>query len=477
MTYRMAPSVELEVTSQGSFLVMKRPLSVVRLNELLLALVRKAFSGPVKPASRAETQAFEALVKKGLVEREEENAPADGDLPSVSVIIPVKDRAEELQRCLQSLAGLDYPAGKLEVIVVDDGSSDSSPDVAQRFAARLLFSGGVGEGPAAARNIGAAEANSEILAFIDSDCTASAGWLKELTPSFSDHEVAAVGGWVDGLHSAAPLDRYEAVMSSLTLGTRERSGRGGNDTFYLPSCNLLVRRDAFLKEGGFDSELHVGEDVDLTWRLRDEGNKIVYIPQGKVFHEHRSRLAPFMKRRFQYGTSESILQTLHPERCKKMVAPPVLTVVLLLCALSAVIVSPWPAVLAGVVLVGDAWFFRSRLDRCGVVLPFTTVLEARLRAFGSFAYYTGFHLIRYYSIPLLFAALAFLPLGLFFLALTVWVGAVDYYIKQPKLSFAPFLVFYLMEHIAYGTGVFWGCFSRKTFMSYRLELHRVQTTI
>ncbi len=67
------------------------------------------------------------------------------------------------------------------------------------------------------------------------------------------------------------VDRYEAVMSSLSIGNRERVGNSGNDTFYLPSCNLLVRRSAFKSAGGFKDSMHVGEDVDLTWRLRDRG--------------------------------------------------------------------------------------------------------------------------------------------------------------------------------------------------------------
>src|SRR6266545_2838660 len=68
---------------------------------------------------------------------------------------------------------------------------------------------------------------------------------------------------------------------------RKRSGSSGDDTFYLPSCNLLVRRSAFLNAGGFKDEMHVGEDVDLTWRLRDGGWTISYLPLGRVYHEHR----------------------------------------------------------------------------------------------------------------------------------------------------------------------------------------------
>ena len=67
--------------------------------------------------------------------------------------------------------------------------------------------------------------------------------------------------------------------------------------------------------------MHVGEDVDLTWRLRDQGWTISYLPAGNVLHEHRSSIRSFMSRRFDYGTSEGMLQLLHPRRHKQMVIP------------------------------------------------------------------------------------------------------------------------------------------------------------
>ena len=322
MIYRLAQHVELVERDGENFLVAKTPLSVLRLNRSLTDLVRRGMTGPLTAATSGEAEVLEQLASKGFMERLRSGAQPLAAFPSVSVVIPVKDRAEELRRCLASLARLDYPQEKLQVIVVDDGSSDSSAAVAQESGAQVVASGGTGRGPAAARNVGARAAQGEILAFIDSDCTASPEWLRELLPAFNDPKIAAVGGMVDGMCTASAVDRYEAVMSSLSLGSRERNGSGGDDTFYLPSCNLLVRRNAFLGVGGFDDTMHVGEDVDLTWRLRDAGWTIAYLPAGSICHEHRSTLRSFMSRRFDYGTSEGMLQLLHPQRRKRMVIPP-----------------------------------------------------------------------------------------------------------------------------------------------------------
>jgi mycofactocin glycosyltransferase len=470
MIYRLAKNVELVERDGGSFLVARAPLCALRLNSSLAELLKRGENGEITVATAAEERVMEQLAAKGLVERLRTSVPS-GPLLTVSVVIPVKDRVDELRRCLASIAAVDFPKEKLEVIVVDDGSRDASPLVARQMGATVVPSGGTGRGPAAARNVGARYATGDILAFIDSDCTASAGWLAELLPAFNDPDTAAVGGAVDGMCTASAVDRYEAVMSSLSLGSREQSGNSGDDTFYLPSCNLLVRRSAFLGVGGFRDEMHVGEDVDLTWRLRDRGRTIVYLPQGRICHEHRSTVRSFMSRRFDYGTSEGTLQELHPHRHKRMVIPPLLALLLAL-SLAAPFTGGWSILLAGAVLVGDAAIVRHRLAARQVPIGLPALLAGRLRALGSLVYYLCYHMVRYYSAVLITIALVVPP---FWAVPAIALGCaagVDYAVKKPRLSFARFTAIYLLEQLAYGAGVLWGCLRRKTFSSYRVVILR-----
>ncbi len=470
MNYRLSQHVEL-MERQGDYLLVSRsPLSILRLNSSLKDLISNGQDGLIAPVSLAEQDILEQLSAKGFVERVHESTSCTRlEMPTVSIIIPVKDRADELGRCLESLASVDYPNGLCQLIVVDDGSSDASPDVARQAGAIVIPSGGTGRGPAAARNVGARIATGDILAFIDSDCTASKGWLKELIPSFADSETVAVGGRVNGMSDESVVDRYEAVMSSLSLGNRELSGSIGDDTFYLPSCNLLVRRQAFLHAGGFNDEMHVGEDVDLTWRLRDKGWTIRYLPKGDIDHEHRSTIRSFMSRRFDYGTSEGMLQRLHPDRRKQMLVPPLFALLLALC-LMAPFSGGWSLLAAAVVFITDVAAVKFKLFRRGAPIATTALLAARLRALGSLVYYLSYHLSRYYIFPLLSVSLLlpkFFPVPVFVMLCAAWV---DHSVRKPQLSFVSYLRIYMLEQVAYGAGVFWGCLHNRCFDNYRISL-------
>lgn len=470
--YTLRPGVEIRPASVGGSLVTWRPLRALEVNPPLLRLVQRLDRGWVEPDDPAEEAVFDRLCQAGLLERRAPLLDRE-DLPPVSVVIPVKDRAAELERCLGSLKALDYPEQQLEIIVVDDGSSDETAAVGERLGARVVTSGGVGLGPADARNRGAAVATGEVLAFIDSDCLASPAWLLELAGEFVLPGVAAVGGFVAGSGGGRTLDRYEEVMSSLNLGRRELRGGPGNDTFYLPSCNLLVRGSAFQTVGGFRAGMRVGEDVDLSWRLRAAGGMLVYLPRGVVRHEHRSRLAPFLRRRFQYGTSEGPLQLLHPSRRKRMALPLVPAAAVLLAAgalaLGPAVVLPWPLLPAAgaLLLCADCLGAARRWHRRGLPLGLGAPLLARLRVAGSLAYYLAYHAVRYYGWLLLGLTALRPSAGLLAAVLLLLPALVDYRVRRPELDPVRFCLCYLAEHLAYGAGVFYGCLRVRSFRSYR----------
>ncbi len=138
MIYQLRHDVELVERDGEFFLMSKTPLCVLRLNRSLADLVRRGVNGSLIIASTEEQKILEQLASKGFAERVRETSGLPATFPDVSVIIPVMNRADELRRCLTSLSQLSYPKEKLQIIVVDDGSIDDSPLVAQEFGALLV---------------------------------------------------------------------------------------------------------------------------------------------------------------------------------------------------------------------------------------------------------------------------------------------------------------------------------------------------
>jgi glycosyltransferase involved in cell wall biosynthesis len=208
---------------------------------------------------------------------------ASQDRTRVSVIVPVRDRADLLA---QTLEGLDRQTfTDLEVIVVDDGSTDGSGDVARRatVAGRpvLVLDGG-GRGAVAARQRGVEAARGEVLAFTDSDCVPSPRWVAEAISAFDDG-ADMVNGRTAPARSMLPL---------------ERSMGSGEEGLY-PTCNMFYRRAAYDAVGGFDGEAGdrwgfrpdrrsqgdgFGEDTLLAWRVIRSGHDARYVPEALVEH-------------------------------------------------------------------------------------------------------------------------------------------------------------------------------------------------
>jgi len=206
----------------------------------------------------------------------------ESSAPRVSVIVPVKDRRDLLGVLLDALAAQTY--GDFETIVVDDGSTDGSGDLARSRAAGahgvVVLDGG-GNGAVAARKIGIGRARGEILAFTDSDCAPLASWL--------EHGVAAIDSGAD---AANGLTRPARAMLPL-----ERSMGSGTEGLY-PTCNMFYRRSAYDAVGGFDEGIATdwgfrpdarskgdgfGEDTVLGWKVARRGG-MRYEPEAVVEH-------------------------------------------------------------------------------------------------------------------------------------------------------------------------------------------------
>lgn len=229
-------------------------------------------------------------------------------LPAISVVVCSYNGAATLEECLRSLVGLNYP--DYEVIVVDDGSTDATPQIAAKFPqVRTIRQENLGL--SAARNTGARAARGQVVAFTDSDCVADANWLLYLAMAMRDQEADAIGGpnlppaddnWVAKCVAASP-----GGPSHVMLGDRRAE--------HVPGCNMAFDRAKLLAIGGFDPQFRVaGDDVDMCWRFLDAGLTIGYAPAAFVWHHRRATVRAYLKQQQGYGKSEAMLQFKHPGR-------------------------------------------------------------------------------------------------------------------------------------------------------------------
>ena len=471
LAYRLRESVQYRWSKGSPILILDYPLKAMILHRFWGHIIEPltdgrfiAFEHILSRLNHVDPQGAEiflnGLVRKGFLEQE--GFPTLSDYPYVSIIIPVRNRAEEITACLQSLYRLDYPPEKREVIVVDDASNDTTPEQVSAFPVQLIA---LKERRQASfcRNLAAQKAKGEILAFLDSDCLADPLWLKELIPAFTDTSNGAVGGLVDSWGNEKGLDRYEKVKSSLNMGSWPKSSWEEDHFFYLPSCNLMVRRTLFLRLGGFRQDMCVGEDVDFCWRLQDQGYRIEYRPVGTVYHRHRNTMRHFCARRFDYGTSEPLLQKFHTKRIKQFLFPILDCTFWFFVLLS--IASGWLPLLGICVLVllTESLFKSSRIRRKSIPISFSNILLATFRGYLAFLYNCCAFVSRYYLLWILLICILS-PLGavlMFGAHLVTGVG--EYFMKKPRLSLPSFLLFFTLDQLSYQSGVWWSCLKRLCF--------------
>lgn len=227
--------------------------------------------------------------------------------PSVAIIVPVYNGGRQIGSLLESLLRLNYPANRYEIIVVDNCSTDDTADVITHFPITRLYC--EERGPAAARNFGIANSQSEIVAFTDADCVADPDWLAQLVQPYQDSQI---GGTAGDIHPYPQpewdiLDRFAAQFPPLV-----NFWSGENEFLpHLFTANASYRREALQQVGGFNPCLFTGEDVELSWRLQlDTPWQVAYAPLAAIYHRHRMTREGLARQYRQYGYGEILLDTI-----------------------------------------------------------------------------------------------------------------------------------------------------------------------
>ena len=233
---------------------------------------------------------------------------AHTELPNVSVVVCCYNGGSTLEECLQSLTQLNYP--DYEVILVDDGSTDNTADIAKQFP-HVQYAYQTNQGLSVARNLGAERARGDIIAYTDADCVADCDWLLHLAHTFEDGDVEAAGG----PNITPASDGWAAKCVALCPGNPSHVMLDDHLAEHVPGCNMAFRRDVLQDIGGFDPQFRLaGDDVDIFWRMLDAGHEIGFSAGAMVWHHRRESVSAFLRQQRGYGHAEALLQLKHPRR-------------------------------------------------------------------------------------------------------------------------------------------------------------------
>src|ERR1700722_8333049 len=228
--------------------------------------------------------------------------------PRISVVVACYQGARTLKACLDSLERLNYD--DYEVILVDDGSTDETPQIAAAHPKVRCFRHETNLGLSVARNTGIAAATGEIIAFTDADCRADEDWLYYLTGTLLDTNFAGIGG----PNLLPPEDSSVAAAVLVSPGGPAHVMLTDREAEHIPGCNMAFYKWALENVGGFDPIFwRAGDDVDLCWRLQQRRDKIGFCPAAFVWHYRRSNVAAYLRQQQGYGEAEALLVRKHPE--------------------------------------------------------------------------------------------------------------------------------------------------------------------
>ncbi len=223
-------------------------------------------------------------------------------LPTVTVIIPTKNRPEMLSACVQSLARQDYPRGRWNAVVVNDGGAEPSRELVESIGGSSPFTWVTvpARGPAAARNRGARDSGADLLAFLDDDCRAEPNWLREMAGGLAATPCqACMGRTLNLFPDNRPAKAYQFFMEFYRDYARLPNG----DLYLVMSNNAVYRREAFAALGGFHEgfALPGAEDLELSHRMAARGFRQGYLPQAVVRHANCRTARAYLRQQYQYG--------------------------------------------------------------------------------------------------------------------------------------------------------------------------------
>ena len=216
-----------------------------------------------------------------------------------SVIVIAHNECETIRECIDSLKAQSFPS--LEIIVVDNGSTDSTPRIASEAGAVVVSEPILGRG--IARNKGILSARASMVAFIDSDAIADRDWLRYLMEHIMQRDIAGVNSNI----YASNTDKFVPKLIDIVLRDKPPHGTG---------CVLYQKR-VLLGVGLYNERLFAAEDVEIAWRIIRKNYEIEFEPKAIVHHKHPETLRKFLNQQYDFGRWSLIARKISGESTLK----------------------------------------------------------------------------------------------------------------------------------------------------------------
>ena len=249
-----------------------------------------------------------------------------GQLPVVSIVVPVKDEGRYIEQLMESIAAQDYARSLIEVIVVDDGSTDHTAELAGHYATFDWSSFQVvknrGQGTAAARNTGIAIAKGDVIMQLIGHCELAPDFVSTSVATLQDRGVECAGGVIDTIGEGLVGGAIATALSS-PFGVGNAAFRtGGREGLVDTVAFGAYRGEVFEKIGRFDEGAEAGEDDDLNLRLLDAGGSIYLNPEIRSRYYSRATLDGVLRQYFAYGQAKVAVLAAHPRQVRpRQLAP------------------------------------------------------------------------------------------------------------------------------------------------------------